>query len=67
MYGVRLLMMLAKVGVTQYRQPRLLAQLLGPRENVFVLEAKFLRNVVNTDGHKSFSPTPTGMCLAPAY
>jgi hypothetical protein len=28
------------------------AQLLGLRENFFVLEAKFLRNIVNTNGHK---------------
>jgi hypothetical protein len=30
------------------------AHFLGFRENFFVLEAKFLRNVVNTNGHKFF-------------
>lgn len=38
------------------------AHLLGLRENFFVLEAKFLRNVVNTNGHKLSQLPPTGMC-----
>ena len=37
------------------------AHFLGLRENFFVLEAKFLRNVVNTNGHKLFLLPPAGM------
>jgi hypothetical protein len=37
------------------------AHFLGLHENFFVLEAKFLRNVVNTNGHKFFRLPPTGM------
>jgi len=43
------------------------AQFLGLRENFFVLEAKLLCDVVDTNGHNYFSLPPTGMCDSPAW
>ena len=43
------------------------AQFLGLRENLFVLQTKLLRNVVNTNGHIFFPLPPTGMCVSPSW
>ena len=43
------------------------AQLLGLCENFFVLQAKFLRYIVNTNGHKFFPLPLAGMCDSPAW
>jgi hypothetical protein len=43
------------------------AHFLGLHENFFVLEAKFLRNVVNTNGHIFFRLLPAGMCASPSW
>jgi hypothetical protein len=43
------------------------AQFLGLRENFFVLETKFLCDVVDTNGHNYFSLPPTGLCDSPAW
>ena len=43
------------------------AQFLGLHEHFFALETKFLRNVVNTNGHKFFSLPPTELCVAPSW
>ena len=43
------------------------AHFLGFRENFFALEAEFLRNVVNTNGHILFSLPPTGMRASPSW
>jgi hypothetical protein len=43
------------------------AHFLGLRENFFVLEAKFLCNVVYTNGHNFFQLPQTGMCASPSW
>jgi hypothetical protein len=43
------------------------AQFLGLYENFFVLETKFLCNVVNTNGHKLSHLPPTGLCNSPSW
>ena len=43
------------------------AQLLGLDEHFFALETKFLRNVVDTNGHNYFSLPPAEMNDSPSW